>query len=43
MEENGLAIVSKNESEQTNPLILTRDEKIKSLAVTIKGNTDACL
>ena len=43
MEENGLAIVSKNESEQTNPPILTYDEKIKSLAVTIKGKKDVCL
>ena len=43
MEENGLAIVSKKESEQINPPILTYGDKIKALVVTIKGNTDVCL
>ena len=43
LEENGLAIVSKKESEQINPPILTYGDKIKALAVTIKGNTDVCL
>ena len=43
LEENGLAIVSKKESEQINPPILTYGDKIKALVVTIKGNTDVCL